>query len=140
MSFDNIFYEVTRVTVKVIELNNNIEMNSFSIFRINLQFSVRVQLYTLLEDIGKDYEQLLARVRRGRCSISIALTKLDFNVQAVSACICKQCHGRRKKLDHLPLNLKVLTDFFKRYLRCKRKDGATLLSRKNRYKKQLALN
>ena len=136
MLFDNIFYEVARVTVKVIELNNNIEMNSFSIFRINLQFNIRVQL----QDIGKDYEQLLARVRRGRCSISIALTKLDFNVQAVSACICKQCHGRRKKLDHLPLNLKVLTDFFQRYLRCKRKDGATLLSRKNRYKKQLALN
>ena len=91
MLFDNIFYEVARVTVKVIELNNNIEMNSFSIFRINLQFNIRVQL----QDIGKDYEQLLARVRRGRCSISIALTKLDFNVQAVSACICKQCHGRR---------------------------------------------
>ena len=36
-------------------------------------------------------------VRRGRSSISIALTKLDFNVHAVSACIRKQmswiiCH------------------------------------------------
>ena len=43
-------------------------------------------------DIGKDCEQLLDRVRRGRCSISIALTKLDFNVHAVSACNCKQYH------------------------------------------------
>ena len=66
------------------------------------------------KDIGKDYERLLDRVRRGRCSISIALTKLDFNVHAVSACICRQCHGRRKRLDYLPLNLEVLTDFFKR--------------------------
>ena len=49
MSFVNIFYEVARVTVKVVELNNNIEMNSFPIFRVNLQFSVRVQLYTLLK-------------------------------------------------------------------------------------------
>ena len=44
----------------------------------------------------------LDRVRRRRCSISITLTKLDFNVHAVSACICKQYHGRRKKLDNLP--------------------------------------
>ena len=44
----------------------------------------------------------LDRVRRRRCSISITLTKLDFNVHAVSACICKQYHGRRKKLDYLP--------------------------------------
>ena len=44
----------------------------------------------------------LDRVRRRRCSISITLTKLDFNVHAVSACICKQYHGRRRKLDHLP--------------------------------------
>ena len=64
MSFGNIFYEVARVSVKVIEINYNIEVNSFSVFRVNLQFSVRVQLYTLLKDIGKDYEQLLARVRR----------------------------------------------------------------------------
>ena len=46
-------------------------------------------------------------VRKGRFSISIALTELDFNVHAVSACICKQCHRRRKELDHLPQNLKV---------------------------------
>ena len=51
------------------------------------------------------------RVRRGRCSISIALTKVDFNIHAVSACICKQCKGCRKKLDHLPQNLKVFTNF-----------------------------
>ena len=50
------------------------------------------------------------RIRRGRCSISIALAKLDFNVHAVSACICKQCYSRRKKLDHW---IKVFTDFFK---------------------------
>ena len=96
MSFVNIFYEVARVTVKVIELNNNIEMNSFPIFRVNLQFSVQAQLYTLLKDTGKDYKQLLDKVRRGRCSIRIMLMKLYFNVQAVSACICKQCHDSSK--------------------------------------------
>ena len=47
-SIDNCFYEVARVSVKVIEINNNIEVKSFSIFRVNLQFSVRVQTYTLL--------------------------------------------------------------------------------------------
>ena len=41
------------------------------------------------------------RIRRGRCSISIALAKLDFNVHAVSACICKRCYSRRKKLEPL---------------------------------------
>ena len=70
----------------------------------------------------------LDRVRRRRCSISITLTKLDFNVHAVSACICKQYQGRRKKLDHLPQNLKVSTDFFKRWLRRKREERATLFS------------
>ena len=34
--------------VKVIKINNNIEVNSFSIFRVNLQFSVLAQMYTLL--------------------------------------------------------------------------------------------
>ena len=53
-------------------------------------------------------------VRRGRCSISIALTKLDFNVHAVSACIRKQYHGRRKELDYLQQNLKDFMDFYKR--------------------------
>ena len=77
----------------------------------------------------------LDRVRRRRCSISITLMKLDFNVHAVSACICKQYHGRRKKLDHLPQNLKVSADFFKRQLRRKRN---SFLSRKNRCKKQQA--
>ena len=48
MSLNNIFCEVARVSVKVIEINNNFEVNSFSIFRGNLQFSVRVQIYTLL--------------------------------------------------------------------------------------------
>ena len=48
VSIDSCFYEVARVSVKVIEINNNIEVNSFSIFRVNLQFSVRVQTYTLL--------------------------------------------------------------------------------------------
>ena len=38
------FYEVTRVSVKVIEINNNIEVNLFSIFLVNLQFSDRVQM------------------------------------------------------------------------------------------------
>ena len=69
------------------------------------------------------------RVRRRQSSKSIALTKLDFNVHSVSACICKQCHGRRKKLDHFPQNLKVSTDFFKRCLRLfKRGERATLFS------------
>ena len=49
------------------------------------------------KDIGKDCERLLDSVRRGQCSISIALTKLDFNAHAVSACICKQCHVVEKK-------------------------------------------
>ena len=43
ISLDNIFYEVAHVSVKVIEINNNVEVNSLSIFRVNLQFSVRVQ-------------------------------------------------------------------------------------------------
>ena len=33
------------------EINNNIEVDSFSnfrVFRVNLQFSVRIQMYTLL--------------------------------------------------------------------------------------------
>ena len=68
------------------------------------------------------------RVRRGWCSISMTLTKLDFNVHAVSACICKQCHGRRIELNHLPQNLKDFTDFFQRWLRWKREERATLLS------------
>ena len=67
-------------------------------------------------------------VRIGRFSISIALTELDFNVHAVSACICKQCHRRRKELDHLPQNLRDFTDFFKRQLRCKGEERATLFS------------
>ena len=56
MSLDDIFCEVTRVSVKVFETNNNIEVNSFFIFRVNLQFSVLVQIYSLLKEIGKDYE------------------------------------------------------------------------------------
>ena len=38
------FYEVARVSVKVIEINNNIEVSLFSIFLVNLQFSDRVQM------------------------------------------------------------------------------------------------
>ena len=38
MSLDSTFYEVTHVNVKVIEINNNTEVNSLSIFRVNLQF------------------------------------------------------------------------------------------------------
>ena len=53
-------------------------------------------------------------VRRGRSSISIALMKLDFNVHAVSACIRKQYHGRRKELVYLSQNLKDFMDFYKR--------------------------
>ena len=46
---------------KFIEINNNIEVNSFSIFRVNLKFSVRVQINTLVcsKNIGKDYERFL---------------------------------------------------------------------------------
>ena len=47
MSLD-VFCEVARVSVKVIKINNSIVVNSFFIFRVNLQFSVRVQIYTLL--------------------------------------------------------------------------------------------
>ena len=43
------FYEVARVSVKVIEINNYIEVNLFSIFLVNLQFSDRVQIYTWIE-------------------------------------------------------------------------------------------
>ena len=59
MSLDDIFCEVTRVSVKVFETNNNIKVNSFFIFRVNLQFSVLVQIYSLLKEIGKDYEWFL---------------------------------------------------------------------------------
>ena len=69
----------------------------------NAFFALRIQ-----EDIMSDFWH---RVRRGRFSISIAFTKLDFNVDAVSACICKQCHGRRKEVDHLPQNLKDFKGF-----------------------------
>ena len=85
-------------------------------------------MYFALRIQQKIMSDILHRVRRGRCSIRIALTKLDFNVHAVSSCICKQCHGLRKKLDHLPQNLKVFTDFFGRQLRCKRGERATLFS------------
>ena len=40
--------------------------------------------------------------------------KLDFNVHAVSACIRKQYHGRRKELVYLSQNLKDFMDFYKR--------------------------
>ena len=51
MSLHNIFYEVTYVSVNVIEINNNIEVNSFSIFlgkfaiqrpSSNIYFALRV--------------------------------------------------------------------------------------------------
>ena len=48
---------MARVSKKVIEINNKTEVNSFSIFRVNLQFSGRFQTYTSLKDIGKDYER-----------------------------------------------------------------------------------
>ena len=44
MSFDNIFCEVGRVRVKVIEINNNTEVNLFPVLGVNLQLSVRFQL------------------------------------------------------------------------------------------------
>ena len=51
MSLHNIFYEVAYVSVNVIEINNNIEVNSFSIFlgkfaiqrpSSNIYFALRV--------------------------------------------------------------------------------------------------
>ena len=51
MSLHNIFYEVANVSVNVIEINNNIEVNSFSIFlrkfaiqrpSSNIYFALRV--------------------------------------------------------------------------------------------------
>ena len=41
------------------------------------------------KDIGKGYMRFLAKSK-----ISVALTKLEFKVQVVSAFICKQCYGR----------------------------------------------
>ena len=63
----------------------------------------------------------LYRLRRGRCSIRVALAKstrflLAFVNSARSS----------KKLDHLPQNLEVFTDFFERQFRCKREGKATL--------------
>ena len=52
LSLHNVFFcEVTRVSEKVIEIINNSELNNNSEFilhfRFNLQFSVRVQMYTM---------------------------------------------------------------------------------------------
>ena len=130
---------------KIIEIHNNIEKNSFStpnsgrftIYcpRSNVYFALRIQ-----KKIMSNFWYRTYRARRGRCSIRIALSKLDFNVQAVSACICKQCHGRRITLHHLPQNLKVFIDFIERQLRCKCEERVySFLNRKNGCKKQIAL-
>ena len=68
----DIFCEVARV----IEVNSNIELNSFY-FRLNLQFGVRVQMYTLLWGYRKRLWVLfgILRVGRGRFSIRIAPAK-----------------------------------------------------------------
>ena len=63
----------------------------------------------------------LYRLRRGRCSIRVALAKstrflLAFVNSARSS----------KEFDHL--DLEVFTDFFERQLRCKREGKATLFS------------
>ena len=39
--------KVVRVSVKVIEINNNIAVNLLSIFRVNLQFSAQFQIHIL---------------------------------------------------------------------------------------------
>ena len=53
MSLDNIFCEVARDSVKDVEISNNIEVNSFTISRVNLQLIVRVQKYNLLQGYRK---------------------------------------------------------------------------------------
>ena len=53
MSLDNIFCGVARDSVKDVEINNNIEVNSFTISRVNLQLIVRVQKYNLLQGYRK---------------------------------------------------------------------------------------
>ena len=92
--------EVTSVSVKVIEIEQQKEKNNievYFIFHFSGKFAIQRpssnEYFALKEKIISDFWY---RVRVGQCSISIALTKLDFNVHAVSACICKQFHGRRK--------------------------------------------
>ena len=111
-------WEVTSVSVKVIEIQQQKEKNNievYFIFHFSGKFAIQHpssnEYFALKEKIISDFWY---RVREGQCSISIALTKLDFNVHAVSACICKQFHGRRKELDYLPQNLKEFKYFFKR--------------------------
>ena len=53
MSLDNIFCGVARDSVKDVEINNNVEVNSFTISRVNLQLIVRVQKYNLLQGYRK---------------------------------------------------------------------------------------
>ena len=89
-------------------------MNSFSIFGLICNSASEFKCIQCFKDIGKDYERCLVWSKKRTISISIALTKLDFNVHAVSACIRKQCHGRRKELDYLLKNLKDFMDFYKR--------------------------
>ena len=110
--------EVTSVSVKVIEIQQQKEKNNievYFIFHFSGKFAIQHpssnEYFALKEKIISDFWY---RVREGQCSISIALTKLDFNVHAVSACICKQFHGRRKELDYLSQNLKEFKYFFKR--------------------------
>ena len=120
------FCKAARVSVKVIEINESVNDGPFFwvIFNSASEFKY-INCFRMQRKIKSDFWY---RVRRGRCSITTALTKLDFNVHAVSDCICKQCHCRRLKLDHLAQNLKVFRYFLKRQLRCKREERATLFS------------
>ena len=63
---------------KFIEINNNIVANSTYIFQVNFAISSESKCMLCSKNKEKDYEWFLHRVRRGRCSISIALTKLDL--------------------------------------------------------------
>ena len=50
---------MTRVGEKVIEINNNIEVNSFSIFGLICNSASEFKCIICFKDIGKDYEQFL---------------------------------------------------------------------------------
>ena len=66
------------------------------------------QFILCLKDIKGFVSDIWHRVRRGRCLISIALTKLNLNIHALSAKFVHTAMAALKKLDHLPQNLTVL--------------------------------
>ena len=59
MSLHNIFCEVAYVSVNVIEINNNIEVNSFSIFSGKFATQRPCSNILCFKDVGKGYERSL---------------------------------------------------------------------------------